>query len=594
MFDPGATKKIYFSEDSCHELEYYCVDKLGNKADTQSEIDIVDTQSPEISTSVIGHHYESDGKLYIDGVTKIHVEATDPDPHPVDDVKCEWWYYVNDDTTPIQGGSDLTPPFNISFPEESKHDLWIRCWDALGNNNETHEVYYVDHTPPITTNTYGEPYFSTCTSQWITSDTNITLTATDGTSIHASGVNKTWYRDIYLENESDWHYCYSDCNAWTDDERATVWGLPTAPEPYNPSSRGFVLYEKPFTLPNESCHIIEYYSYDNVGKVEQVKHQCVFVDNTPPEPNKTVGEPKTHCEGEECETWEWKITTMTPITLSCEDKGPHPVDNSIVYWRIWWDYNGNWTEWYNATEGTEIYLEEKCLHQLEFYCVDALGHESEHDIEKIKVEGTSFNIQLNKKWNLISVPFVMLDDSIDEVFKDIANETEAVWTYDPENEICDEEWCVYTPGEGPDTLDEMTPGWGYWVLAKKDTQLVIGGSLFTPKKTFPERKLVPGWNLIGYYGTDGLLSYNGPNGKGKVVYEALDSLLDKYWVPFLNETMIISPKWSKLITYWQKGINISERCDPSDPLWKCLGEKDHMDPGAGYWILMKEGDGEIY
>ncbi|RLJ03870.1 MAG: hypothetical protein DRP18_05485 [Candidatus Aenigmatarchaeota archaeon] len=332
-----------------------------------------------------------------------------------------------------------------------------------------------------------------------------------------------------------------------------------------------MLYEEPFTLSNESCHIIEYYSYDNVGKVEQVKHQCVFVDNTPPEPNKTIGEPKTYCEGEECKSWEWKITTMTPITLSCEDKGPHPVDNSTVYWRIWWDYNDNWTEWYNATEGTKIYLEEECLHQLEFYCVDALGHESEHDIEKIKVEGTSFNIQLNKKWNLISVPFVMLDDSIKEVFKDIANETEAVWTYDPENEICDEEWCVYTPGEGPDTLKEMTPGWGYWVLMNSSAMeedsvmLTIGGDLFIEGVTPPDKSIIHGWNLIGYYGTDGLLEYDGPDKEGKPAYCALFDLGESH----------LDKGWSSLISYWKGN-------------WLEYTYCDEMDPGAGYWLRATE------
>jgi len=603
-FDLGATKKIYFSEDSCHELEYYCVDKLSNKADTQSEIDIVDTQPPEISTSVIGPHYESDGKLYIDGVTKIHVEATDPEPHPVDDVKCDWWYYVNHNPTPIQGGSDLTPPFNISFPEESKHDLWIRCWDALGNDNKTHEVYYVDHTPPVTTKTYGEPYFSTCTSQWITSDTNITLTATDGTSIHASGVNKTWYRDVYLENESDWHYCYSDCDAWTDDERATVWGLPTAPEPYNPSSRGFVLYEGPFTLPNESCHIIEYYSYDNVGKVEKVKHQCVFVDNTPPEPNKTVGDPKTEWDGQDSTfypeikdlCWKengiecWKVTLTTPITLDCIDPEPHPVDHEETCFKVGVDGDDKTEEYCKDMHGTynesgdgfccgmnapyQFYFNEETEHNLEYYCVDALGNKGQVDEEKFKVEGEPFEIQINKKWNLISVPFMLINDNIEEVLKDIKENIESVWTYDPEHQICDYDWCVYTPDGDPsnDNLHRMIPGWGYWVLANNNCTLIIGGSWMRPAVVPPSRTLYKGWNLIGYHGTEGLYGYYGPYGNGNYSYCALYTLR--------NEESIYPPtKWDALLTYWE----------PDNPYqWKYFGVCDRMDPGAGYWVHLNE------
>jgi hypothetical protein len=213
-------------------------------------------------------------------------------------------------------------------------------------------------------------------------------------------------------------------------------------------------------------------------------------------------------------------------------------------------------------------FKEETEHELEYYCKDALGNTGPIDAEKFKVEGTSFDIQLNKKWNLISVPFTMLDNSIDEVFKDIEDSVEGVWTYD----AATDQWFVYKPGGGPNTLHEMKPGWGYWVLMKEPATLKIGGTLFSPGKTPPQRQLVHGWNLIGYYGTYGLLSYNGPVGAGDVSYCALWSLID---------TTSGYPRWSSLETYWE----------PYNPdVWVTLSAYQNMDPGAGYWIEMDVPD----
>jgi hypothetical protein len=162
----------------------------------------------------------------------------------------------------------------------------------------------------------------------------------------------------------------------------------------------------------------------------------------------------------------------------------------------------------------------------------------------------------------------MLDDSISKVFEDVADVVESVWTYDGETR----EWYVYTPGPAPDTLSKMIPGWGYWVKAKNKTVLKIGGSLFSPAKTPPEKKVVHGWNLIGYYGTEEEEGYYGPEGNGKWAYCALYSLID---------TTVGYPRWSSLVTYWE----------PDNPYqWIYLNANDRMDPGAGYWLEMDVND----
>jgi len=589
-------KTIYFPEDSCHELEYYCVDGLGNMGPIYTEIDIVDTQPPVIEKTIVGPQYynATENRTYIDGVTEIHVNVTDPEPHPVGDVLCDWDYDVIDGKKIGQGQQNVTPPFVINFPEESQHILWIHCWDALGNDVEDVQTYYVDKTPPETTKIYEGPFEIFNGTKWITSDTEVILTAEDK-GPHLSGVNRTYFKDVYLQDEVDWHYCYNNCTKWNDDAR---FGLPTAPEPYNP--KGYV-----FTGLEESCHILEYYSVDNVNKTEEITWQCVFVDNSEPDPLKTVGEPREVWDGvdsyfypeigdlcwngdNETEIECWKVTKDTEITMDCVDPEPHPVDHEIVCFNVEEDgddvteaYCEIYGE-YNATSGfccakdiiEKFYFLERTEHELEYYCVDALGNKGGLDIEKFKVIGDAITIELNKKWNLISVPFVLLDDNVETVFEEIEEEVESVWTYDAETD----QWFVYRPGaNGTNNLEEITPGWGYWVMAYNDSELVIGGDLYNPTITPPSRELVEGYNLIGLYGVDEeIQDYTGPNGNGDVAYCALYTLR--------NEESIYPPtKWSALVTYWEDPMEFGQSSE-----WFEYGICDDTDLGAGYWIFMDE------
>ena len=346
--------------------------------------------------------------------------------------------------------------------------------------------------------------------------------------------------------------------------------------------------------------------------------QCVFVDNSPPKPIKEVGEPKdlwTPGENDdplsvffpeanefcwidpenpdflEC----WEVTLDTPISLTCLDEQPHPVDNEKVHFNVNLDgedatevycteYGGS----YNTTSGfcvlnktiKDFVFLESSEHELEFFCEDALGNRGPTDIEKFKVDGNDFRIEINKKWNLISTPFVLLNENISEIFEPIKGEIESVWTRDPLGKLCEtsEEldwWCVFNPNNGPNNLlKTMQPGWGYWVLANNDTMLVIGGSLLAPGRTPPSRDLIPGWNLIGYYGTDHkngskIDIFDGPDGEGIDSYCALFSL---------TSGEIGLAKWNALFGYWEKNT----------PQFRGYNVFQNLDPGAGYWVSMKD------
>lgn len=571
-----------FPEDSCHELEYKCEDALGNSTDVTTEIDVVDTKGPEITKTVVGPQVgncppsEEGDECFIDGVTEIHVAAVDSQPHPVEGVLCDWDYTVIGGDKIGEGETEVAPPFVINFPEESEHQLTIVCYDALGNITRDVETFFVDKTPPITTKSYGDPFFAEEGKEWITTATPITLTVEDA-GPHKTGIEGTYYR-ITQVNKG---YCDPEDREYLCSE-ATGTGA-------------FLDYTAPFNAGEESCHLIEYYSKDNVDKTETVKKQCVYVDETPPTPVKTVGEPKTVWDGKDSAyypgigdlCWNnqenqiecWKVTLLTPITMACNDPQPHPVDHETIYFKAELDaddttaayctiYKGSMTEdgWCHVNQKeVQFYFYEETEHNLKYYCEDALGNRGPVDDEKFKVEGTAFEIQLNKKWNLISVPFVLINDDIEEVLQDVMPNIESVWTYDATTG-----WYVYHPGHPElSNLDSITPGWGYWIRAYNPDLLVIGGSLFSPATTPPSRMLKEGWNLIGYYGTEGQSGYYGPFGNGKYAGYALFSLGDSY----------LDKGWTSLISYWE----------PSNPnQWYEFGYYNEMDPGAGYWISVTE------
>lgn len=319
----------------------------------------------------------------------------------------------------------------------------------------------------------------------------------------------------------------------------------------------------PLSTPCPSGDVCEINHCDGLGK-------CVFWKDVPipSKPIKTIGDPKTKCnEGEWCE---WRITILTPITLTCEE--------GKIYWRYALD--GEWKKWNDDGSSVTIYFPEESNHTLEAYCLNDCD-ESDHDIEKFKVEGTAFEIPLYKKWNLISVPFVLFNNAPAEVFKNISDKIVSVWTYDNGN------WYVWIPGLGG-TLTSIKPGWGYWVIAKEDTKLLISGNLFSPITTPPSKELQNGWNLIGYYGTewqiyeleeDNVCGYINPV-YGNYVYCSLNSLID---------TQRGFPRWSSLWGY--------DNCGEDVAYWhqleSCTGEHwsdNRMYAGKGYWIEMDVKD----
>ncbi|MFH1770016.1 MAG: hypothetical protein ABH828_00490, partial [archaeon] len=403
-----------YQKDSFHRLSWYCEDALGNaETEPHVELDVVDTQPPVIEKTIIGPQFgvcppspDSKDVCFLDGVTNISVTVTDPEPHPVDDVRCSWDYSVEGGTKIGSGETNITAPFIVHFPEESYHYLTITCWDALGNDVSDIEVFQVDKTPPITTKYYqGPEYFpegSNGYPKWINSETDIFLSVEDAGD-HKSGIAFTKYRVSLVADENCWDQVVCQNAVGTGD---------------------WETYEEAFFIDEDSCHLIEYYSEDNVEKTEVVNKQCVFVENDAPTVHKEVGELKVLADDSWYDTVyglygvpieydvrddAYFVTQDTLINLTCVDEGDHPVGQE----KIWYSYyvDGKlYTQGFEEYTGPFTYNEDT-YHQLFYYCEDGLNHltDMHYELDMVDTQNPEFK-------KIVGEPKVRIGDSIDDYY----------------------------------------------------------------------------------------------------------------------------------------------------------------------------------
>ena len=168
-------------------------------------------------------------------------------------------------------------------------------------------------------------------------------------------------------------------------------------------------------------------------------------------------------------------------------------------------------------------------------------------IEFLQTE--DYAIPLNEKWNLVSFPFPLFNNSVENLTNE-NSDIESIWTYN------NGEWEYYIPGDNSSTLKDIIAGRGYWIKSKDNTFILVGiGNLLKPQTVPPSVNLTKGWNLIGHYGLE-----------SKEAYCDLFSLT--------NESG--GPKWSSLYKFDSWNMEFEE-----------LNESGSMNPGEGYWIGME-------
>lgn len=89
----------------------------------------------------------------------------------------------------------------------------------------------------------------------------------------------------------------------------------------------------------------------------------------------------------------------------------------------------------------------------------------------LEISTDAYEIQLYYGWNLIGIPFIPEDPSIEVMLSDIIDYVEVVWSYDAATWT----WSSYSPWVPLPLCDltEMTDGKGYWIYVTADVLWMI-------------------------------------------------------------------------------------------------------------------------
>lgn len=165
-------------------------------------------------------------------------------------------------------------------------------------------------------------------------------------------------------------------------------------------------------------------------------------------------------------------------------------------------------------------------------------------------------IALFEEWNLISLPMIPEDSSIEVVLADIMENVEVVWSYDEGT------WSRYLPGlPAFSTLTDMEDGKGYWVMmAGEDSLIAYGTELPEPPTLPPVYHVNEEWNLIGFKSI---------NAMGN----------DEYFTTITRETL------NTAVCY---GYDASAQAYELVYLGGELDPVIQFEPGQGYWLYLTE------
>jgi len=180
------------SEESCHAVKYWSVDKVGNKEDYNKIYVFVDHTPPAINKAIglpnkpdsneidFTNDDNPDGLYHwVTQDTNITFVCEDQGPHPSGDEEfCykvysdvpAWEEDVTDDycAVALDDGWCCVPaipedPFIFNFQEDSKHKLEYKCQDAVQKSSGVHTQYYkVDSAAPNITKTMFGNWLGEC------------------------------------------------------------------------------------------------------------------------------------------------------------------------------------------------------------------------------------------------------------------------------------------------------------------------------------------------------------------------------------------------------------------------------------------------
>ena len=249
-------------DDGNHVINYRSIDNVANMEEARTLAIVVDNTTPETVISMDGTQFvAADGKLYATGRTNFILTAADELSGVVSTE-----YRIDD------GEWNVFAPFTLSG--EGQRLIEYRSGDNLGNTETIKSLtVIIDNTAPETAVSTGEPRYQNEEILYITSNSPITLEATDA----SSGTSRTEYRI----DEGDWH-----------------------------------VYLQPFALATQvdGSHSVGYRSVDQLGNLEDEQILALTLDNSAPVSVVSSGQPQfTDADGL------LFVTSSTDFTLSAND-----------------------------------------------------------------------------------------------------------------------------------------------------------------------------------------------------------------------------------------------------------------------------------
>jgi hypothetical protein len=167
-----------------------------------------------------------------------------------------------------------------------------------------------------------------------------------------------------------------------------------------------------------------------------------------------------------------------------------------------------------------------------------------------------YGIQLYRGLNMVSLPVLPDDPSVEGVLGGIADKVVRVWAYDTAD--AGDPWKLYQPGVGVgNDLMRFTPELGYWIEISADARLTVSG-LEQVGRTISLRA---GWNFIGY-----------PSLARQDMEMALEAIASNVLQVWHYDAEEPSHPW--------------KRYTPNQPAW--ANDLIRLAPGKGYWVRVSQ------
>jgi len=188
---------------------------------------------------------------------------------------------------------------------------------------------------------------------------------------------------------------------------------------------------------------------------------------------------------------------------------------------------------------------------------DDKGNDATDTSLSLTVDPAAFgsDITLADGWNLISLPLIPTDGSIDVVLADISDNVIQVRTWVYEAGVLTEEVWI---NDGPADFTVMAAGQGYWIeMTEADELAATGVELPAPPQAPPSYSVYEGWNLVGFKSLSASTAEAYLGGAVTLTFEAMYGY------------------------------------DAAGGVYAVIQLDTNLEPGQGYWLAVS-ADGTIY